>query len=532
MADPNSLIPIDLPLLGLNTIDPFVDWNSGYARELTNNSLYNGRVYMRPAIRKQVYNGGLGANPVHWYDVTSIAAGTYAILADGKIRLLSDGSGAATVGGAPAYHATQCKHSSLNLVIGCREPRLATNPFTAWTITTNTVTATDIRAACSHKGRIYVADGNQIEYSSIDQVTGAMPTGQTFSFAPYLDGQSILRIFSTSISNNGDTTQNVFVVFGSGGRVLVYQGDYPASASWAIMAKFDMPTPVSNVGFLEVNGDIWVSTYYYAYWFRDLFSGGAESAYGNSPTRPIENIWQGIYWSSLVSENYTSHTFYEPKLDAIITQSGLNNSGANNFRLIAEYNNDSLLFVYFRKYKAWAVWFTTHFGTPVLADSSISTATLYGCSPNAEVKVMVHGNSQDQYTNTSTVDIETSWKTPYYKSEGKAHKVNNVLAFFENNSSGYLGGCRTIFDYSDYNAVMGWYTQSNVTQVNPGNYRDSTFDIAAVTWNQYRARMGCDGNGAAFSVQFTQKAKAASGTTQTQSIYGATAYVEEGGELF
>lgn len=523
MPDSNQLIPVPLPILGLNTVEAFsLPWESRYAREFTNFMLYNGRVQVRPAFRSQVYNSSFTANPVHWFDKTS-TPDWYAILSDGKIRKLSDGTGATTIGGSPAYNATVCKHVSLELVIGCREPRLTTNPFTAWTITTATVTATDIRAACSHKGRLYVFNSNTAEYSSIGQITGAMPAGQTFSFSEFLDGQSILRAFSVTVQP-GDQSQNVLAVFGSGGRVLVYSGDYPGSATWALIGKFDMPTPISNVGFVEVDGDLWVSTQSYPYWFRDLFSGGAQTAYANSPGRAIENIWSGVFWASSVALPEVSHSFYDPRLDAVITQCSEKSSGYINLGTIAEYQNEGLYFVYLRKYRAWAVWYATPMFAPFVYP--------YGTAYNGEIKTISYTDIVDQYDGSNTIDIESSWKTPYFASAGPGAKVNGVRVFFENTVSGYFDKVRVIFDRSDYNSALGWYTQSMVTQVNPGNYGDSVNDAVAKSFNQYNPLIGASGIGGKFSIQFTQKRKSGSSSSQLQSIYDANVYLQPGGNLF
>lgn len=531
----NSLLPVPLPLKGLNTLDPFVPFNSGYARELTNYSIYNGRLYLRPAVRNAVYNASV-TSPVHWYDATTISSGGYAILTNGNIKKLSDNTGATSIGGAPGYNATRCKHVSLDLVIGCREPRDAAYPFTvrfsgtaATEFKTIGIVDEDIRAATSHKSRLYVADGDTLEYSGVAAILGDM--AGSFSLAEFLDGQSILRIFSVTISP-GKEAENVLVIFADGGRVLVYAGDYPASATWYLVGKFDMPIPISNVGFVERDGDIWVSTKEYAYWFRDLFSGDAQTAYANSPTRAIENIWQGTFWNRSHLQEEVSHSFYEPRLDAIISQASEKTTGPNNFGLIADYFNSAMWFVYFRKYQAWAVWFTPPCYAPVLEASDI----LYGTSETGELVKLVHGSAIDQYNGVSqTISVEGTWKTPYVFSQmGKGHKVNGVRVFFENTLSGYFEKIRTVFDYSDFNAVLGWYPQSNAYSplTNPGSYQDSQLDMDAKSYNQYQALAGATGVGGGFSLQFTQKPKASSDATQTQSIYAATCYVEEGGDLF
>jgi hypothetical protein len=514
-----------MPLKGLNTINPFESFDSGFARELTNYSIHNGRLLMRPAVRNVQYNSGLGS-PVHWFDVTSISGGVIAILANGNIRNLNTGAGATSVGGTPLYNATRCKHVSLDLVIGCREPRLAASPFTASTFTTLVIAFNDVRAACSHKSRLYICNANTLEYSDIAAITGAMDG--TFSLAEFLDGQNILRIFSVTTTAND--SENVFVIFADGGRVLVYAGEHPGSPTWYLLAKFDMPPPISNVGFVEKDGDIWVSTTEYVYWFKDLFSQGAQAAYLNSPSRPIENLWQGVKWDGDYTKNQVSHAFYYPYIDAIVCQSSDNTTGQYRFNLLADYVNLATQYVYHRKYKAWSVWLATPFYAPVLLSTD---NTAYGTSANGELVVLTEGSAVDQYQGSSTRDIETSWKTPYLSpSMGKGKKLNGVRTFFQNSLTGYFHKVRAIFDYSDFNAPLGWYAQSTVTAIPPGVYQDGGMDASANTYSTYQGLIGATGVGGGFSLQFTQAPKSGSSATQSQNIHAATCYVEEGGDLF
>lgn len=520
----NQVIQIPLPLNGLNTVDPYVPLESRYARELTNYSLYNGKLLVRPAARNTVSRTSLDASaPVVWFDPSST---DYPCILDsgGAIRNLSDGSGATSIGGTPSFNATRVKHSTLDLVIGLREPRLAASPFTAWTFTTNVVTATAIRAACSHRGRLYVANNNTLEYSDIAQITGAIPTGNSFTLTHFLDGQSIFRIFSATISPT-DTTQNVLVIFGSGGKVLVYQGDYPGSATWDLLGKFDMPKPSSNITFVEVDGDIFVGAAAYAYWFRDLFTGGSQAAYINSPSRPIENLWQGCY--ALGDTNGGDSSYYEPKLDAIVTS-------RTNPDVATALGDGIIDLVYFRKYKAWAVWhFNSGLTWPIIQGGTASVPVIYGTEGGvAAVKQLTHDNMADQFLSAGGDDIEATWKTPYIQPvAGMSTKLNAVRPFYQNSVTGYFEKIRAIVDFSDYNSPFGWYTPSTVTAINPGFYADQGLDLPAATWSQFSPHVGLGIAGTVFSLQFTQKRKAASSATQTQAMHAAFCYMEQGGGI-
>lgn len=524
----NNRIPLPLPVKGLNTVAPFnIDINSGYARELTNYYFEDGKLYIRPKCDSYVTNTSYSNRAVHWFEI--VGSDIFAILSNGDIRNIFASTGGTNIGGTPAYNATRVKQASLDLVIGCLEPRLAANPFTACNITPVAITVTGIAAACSHKSRLYFSSGTDVEYSVLGINSTTMTMEGAFPFASLLDGQTILRMFSVTVAPSV-STENVFVIFGSAGRVLVYQGDYPNAANWTIIGKYDMPTPISNVGFVEIDGDIFVATNKYGYWFRDLFTGGAQTAYENSPTRPIENLWTSCVWSGNPTLPEAAHAFYDQITDSIIVQC----SELSTLIQIGDYQNEGAYFVYSRKYKAWYLWLMTPFFTPIRYNDATSAQPV-GTGYFTELKFLAKNQPVDAYFNATAnvlIDIETSWKTPYIQSEGIAHKVNQQRLFFENTISGYFEKARVIFDYSDYNAPFGFYTQSMVTQINPNNYGDSTLDKNSNTSNQYNGLLGATGQGGGYSIQHTQKKKALSSSSQRQAIYGSILYVEDGKELF
>ena len=530
MPSRNIKVPIPLPLRGLNTVNPYIEIESLFAREFTNYILINGRPWIRPGINSFLYHAATNRH-VHWFDLDS----SIGILDNGDIRNIGSGAGATSIGGSPAFNATRVRHNTLNLVFGCREPRDAVNPFTAWSFTPLYQTATAISSGCSHKGRLYSSDGDTIEYSTVGATTGTM--AGSFQISDFMNGQKVQRIFSVSI-NPSITTENVFVAFGAGGRVLVYGGEYPGSATWSLIAQFDMPQPISNVGFVEIDGDIFVATEQYCYWFRDLFSGGAQTAYFNSPTIPIENLWQGIGWSSNYTVAAVSHAFYVPKIDAIVVMATLKNSGPNNLALLAEYQNTGVYFCYHRKYRAWSVWQAAPFYTPVISSvdngsgTYTNTTDIYAVGTKTEVVKLENTSCIDEYDSASnSILIQTSWKTPYFSGfKGQGMNLKGVRLNFRNPNEAYFEKIRAIFNYSDYKAPLGWYTQSMVTQINPGINSESNFSGSSLEYGQYNPFIGLSGNGESLSIQFTDK-RTNSASSGERSIIAATMYIESGSDF-
>lgn len=517
-------ISVPLPIAGLNTVDA-VNSNPAFARELTNYMIFNGKLVMRPAVQLFDIVNTASSQP-WWFEVAPLFANTFAIFMNGNIRNVATGAGATSIGGAPQCQPTLVKHVNLTLLIGGREPRLADNPFTAWTFTTSVITATAITSACSYRGRLYVCDGTTIEYSSVGQVTGAMY--DSFNVSEFMQGELVERIFAFTI-NSGNNDEVAFVIFGENGRVLIYQGDYPASSTWDLIGDYNMPAPASKLSFVEIDGDIWVTTVRYPYWFRDLYSGGAQTAYANTPSKLIDNLWvTNTIWRD--DSNYDfeirSNSFYLPTIDAILCRP-IQNTMIDD---VADYGGVSYgLLVYFRKYNAWALWACAPIFAPV---RDVGNGQIRGVCYN-ELCSMTYDSVQfPSYTVDTAVDpieIETSWKTPYFNAvAGVVQTVTGVRVLFGNIYHGFLEKLRIIFDYSDFNNWYGFYTQSTVSQINPENYADDSIANSEIK-TTYNLFSSVSGQGGGVSLQVTQKGNVSEEVSQ--EVLGAIIYITDGGDM-
>lgn len=543
-------VPIPIPLNGLNTVSPDLPLEAGYARELTNYSLINGRLRMRSSIEKYntvtlTVSTSFTARPV-WYSIGANTATSYAIIgfsntSNASIRRISDNTEVATITGGIDIEkmATQLKHVSLNLVIGVGEPRDIDYPFTAWTFNTIGITESAITSACSHKGRLYVSDGSTIEYSNVGQVTGTM--AGTFDISQFMDGQGVLRMFSTNLSGN-NTAENILVVFGNAGKVLVYAGDYPASSTWNLIGNYDMPPPNTRASFVQVDGDIWVLTTEYVYWFSILFGEGVQSARDNSPSIAIQNLIQDQKASLLVEYEETDGCFYISELDAICCSYNVFANASTWAKLVPTQfftTPQPASLLYFRKYKAWGLWLTPEFSAPF---RSATTGRIYAASAPVNsggagivtynlyyTDPLSYSAYDGSYGNTP---ITTSWKTPFINAfAGKIQKVVGCRPFFQSSLNGYLEKLRIIFDYSDYNSPYGFYTQPTATQINPENYSDANIDVPTQQSDNYSPYSSISGSGGGVSLQITQQAKSGSNSSQLNEIYAATLYVQDGGDM-
>lgn len=566
MAERNRIIRFPLPILGLNTVNPYVEHDSGYARELTNFVIKDGRIFMRPPVSAYSFNSttanalAAAIRNIHYYDPDS--ATRDCIISNGS-RLNYTTNVTAEAAGVFVRHAmpTELTFSgtatTLNLVFGFYRPLVidggtavapdnlrplnratpfaAAGPYAAFG-----------RPYCgtAHKGRLYYASATYtVEWGSVGQVAGAFPAANTISFEQFLGGQSILRMFSVSASPGATQSQNLFVIFGKGGRVLVFEGDNPGSATWNLIGSYDMPAPASRASFVEIDGDIFVATARYAYWFRDLFTGKAQTAYDNSPSLPIENLWQGVQWIGSESpiSDINSHCFYYEPLDAIFCQAL---TAFTNLIQCFDYEGGTAYFVYLRKYRAWAFCPTARFNHPVKTTSTVA----YGLTTLGLLQMASDSASSLDKTiyfdganwTLKDLPIETSWKTPYaFLERGIGFILKSVRGWFEiqgpNTTSVSIEKSRAIFDHSDLNAPWGFYTQSMVTQINPGRYNETKTTMQYLNYNQYQPSIVLGGDGSCLSMQTTFKGAAASGGYAggfVNSIYNLSALVQPGSEIF
>ena len=483
---------------------------------------------MRPAVRTVATDTVTIANEFpRWFNPT----GSYpAIYGSGNIVNIATGAITGNIGGT-AGSATPCKHVSLDLIIGCREPRNAASPFTAWSIAPTTVVATNIKAAVSHKGRLYVVDTtNLLEFTAVGQITGAIAAGQTYSLAPFMNGQQVIRLFSFT-TNPLNSVDNILIACGDGGKVLMFSGDSPLAASWQLIANIDLPKPQGVSSFLEIDGDIWVSTIEYPYWMRDVFQGGAVQAYANSPaTGIVENLWKnGNINLGPGLALIRPFCYYDLLTDSICTQL---NSSFVGLNLIADYANDYFKLCYHRPTRSWWLNLSAPFNWPIVPSTNGSTLLGIGSKNNVQQLYLNYCEDLDQVDTTPTIhDIICTWKTPPMQTfAGRLQKLNGGRVYYENTADGSLKLVQTIFNMSDLNAPYGFYAQPSVAPINPASFTTSPPPDALLnSANQYTQLVGAVGQGINYSLQITQGRKSGSSDNTYHSFYGAALIIEEGG---
>ena len=517
-AEASSLLPIPMPLRGLNTINPEIPLDSGYARDLTNLVILDGHLWLRPAMVDAATTNAATDIPA-WFDHSGgVYYGVESLT--GIIRNMSTGANVGTFGGATGTDGNEANHLGTDYLFNMREPRLRDYPFTAWTFTTIGITATAINSGMSYRGRLYVTDGADVEYSDVGQVTGAL-TG-TFPIDDVFASDTVIRMFPLAIVQ-GNAVETVAVFIGDQGRVLIYSGDYPAATNWRLVGDYQMEAPVGPNGCVSVDGDIFVTTSRYCYWVRDLLGQGSTNAYRQRPSWPIDNLWQLCDWSSGFAAYIDK--IGDMQIDAIVCAP---NSGGTE---LANYYATTLdiQLVYFRQYDAWAIWVVPPFEWPIRFINngwhSGHKDTVIGSMKIAQYE---DGNGQDNVAEHEAA-VVSSWKTPYMTPFSRFRtKLTGVRPHYRNTLDGKLKTIQAIAEHSDYVFRFGFFDQSTPV-TNPGIYTEGTLNEPTVTWDHYTpfSEIGIDGHH--LSLCISQQGN--DGSTNFQSILSLTALIEPGGVL-
>jgi hypothetical protein len=292
------------------------------------------------------------------------------------------------------------------------------------------------------------------------------------------------------------------------------------------IGQWDMPAPISNLGFVEIDGDIFISTTKYAYWARDLLIGGAVYAYQNSPSKPIENLWQSLGYASAVSNLSVSHSYYLDSvagipIDAIVVQCSDQDTPAIDLNEI-----QSAIFcnlVYFRQYKAWALWFLDKMYAPVREISD----TFYSCGIGSLVTSLAYTGGEEE-------DRFPTWKTPYLNPfAGKGQMLAGVRVFYKNETAAHGLTVGAVADFSDFTLPLGLQPTPEGTAFGAAaNASQQTVTLPANAYDQYRpfCAIGLQGAGISAYVQIRDEIK--DDGALNKQIYQMIAYFEDGGDLY
>jgi len=274
--------------------------------------------------------------------------------------------------------------------------------------------------ACSFKGRVYMFSGTSCYYSGLASYTGAT---SLFDVADFLeDGGNI--VWCGVLSPPGDRTDEIMLAFGnSAGEILVYSGDYPASATWSIARRFRTSPPLGPNSVVSFRNDIWIMTMTGVVSLRDLFTKGSVAAEDQTVSWAIDPYWQGL--TARLTAQWTNPvtSAYWPEQNKIfILMPGYINESGNYTGLSAT------MFVYNCLTQAWTI-----LNLPGMPGASTGNLTYYKNNLYFSVSNVImtfgSGYKDESYLSPGTYAGINAIMWGAYSNYGSAGKNKTLIGF-------------------------------------------------------------------------------------------------------
>jgi hypothetical protein len=147
-----------------------------------------------------------------------------------------------------------------------------------------------------YKNRLYLVENGSTRawYGGVDSISGAMTS---FDISSLLSKGGNLHNVCTINYGQNNAAANYICFVSNQGEVLVYQGSYPGSTNFEIVAKFQMGKPLSRRCYLKYQGDTLVVTDSGLVSLREMISyalGNAATSVYKTYSNPIDPYWKSI----------------------------------------------------------------------------------------------------------------------------------------------------------------------------------------------------------------------------------------------
>jgi hypothetical protein len=157
----------------------------------------------------------------------------------------------------------------------------------------------------AYKNRLYLVENNsaRVWYGGVDSISGAMTS---------LDAASLLTKggklhYAATINYGQNSTAAAFLcLISDQGEVLAFQGSYPGSTNFEMVARFEVAKPLSRRGYLVYQGDTLVATETGLVSLRDMISYALGQGNGSIYKTYSNDI--DPYWKTVVAFNKNSVT--------------------------------------------------------------------------------------------------------------------------------------------------------------------------------------------------------------------------------
>lgn len=296
---------VNIPARGMNTQDSPLSMPPDTSMWLQDVDIDGQKISVRNGFElfgSIVYNSVINALGV-WGDPATSSSKLFAYCTSGGTNTVQLGNGdgtfaiAFTCGGSASDDIYPVNYkNNLAFLTEAGNPTAEdarTADGSTWAASGFTYGAANIepRAGCEYKGRVYLMNGSNLYYSALGAVTGACSLVSLSDFFDY----TCYPAFVMPLSGPGELNAETYLVIGStSGEILLYAGDYPASATWALVGRYKVPPTCGSKSILKLNSDIWIPTIGGIVSLRALMSAGTEALGELSPTYQIQKYWNAL----------------------------------------------------------------------------------------------------------------------------------------------------------------------------------------------------------------------------------------------
>lgn len=307
----------------------------------------------------------------------------------------------------------------------------------ATSITGPTGGGTTVATGWSYKNRLYMLEGStgnptQVHYSgTVGAIAGAFTA---VDFAQVLDRPAPLLCGSSWGYNQGLQSEELFVLIGASGEVLIYSGDWPAAANWQLIARASIPKPNGRDCIRKLGQELLISTVRGVIPLSKVIAGQKDADYF-SITRNIGPF--GVF---------ANHQFVVDSETPFLFGSNVpvaGSSGVYPYPPVPNPNTD----LYVQNYERGA-WSSLRF--PTSGTSSMVTANGYlvYLSNGSVFAMNLNGIVGENTANAATI---ASWKTPFFDfGENRSLKSNHIRLLGTDLNSSVNSLKSTSYILSDY----------------------------------------------------------------------------------
>lgn len=133
-------------------------------------------------------------------------------------------------------------------------------------------------AMAVYKSRLYVIQTAtpNVQYSGVNEISGDMAT---FPCASLLNQGGNLAFIGSVTRAKDFSEDELFCIISKQGEVLVYQGDYPESATWSKIGHYQIPRPLGPKAFFYIGANLCIITSQGVIPMSDVLGGTATGRY-------------------------------------------------------------------------------------------------------------------------------------------------------------------------------------------------------------------------------------------------------------